>query len=506
MSAVKSAMVNCIQHGKTHLNIDTEKFKVFCRVCRDAGDANKYLEVLNQTQFMDEDSDDVLDFEIECDKHSAAKGKFYCDDHTVFICKVCFVGEHRGCNSNLLSNTSTNFKKNIKKFAEMMNKFEPKIAESTKVVTDLEGKINEIRDGSEKKLNGLVSNITKASARKNEKFMEEYKLIYDGIDEDIYDVTHRLGNLQGKLDTLITELIDVRENFNKYENGFEACNYKQMNAKSFIEANKIFKDSRYLIGSKVENSIKAASEKTKNFEEEAQKILKKIKVHRASVLNSINTGISSFTLRIRRFTKFSKTGINYFKTSSLKFSANSPVSIVGFSVCGLFSEENMKNILEVKDPNNSSNNSKAFDSMNLKEENTNNIINIIEKTLPFKFSIKEYVNGENLSKANELISENFVLKEIKNPIDPTMIYYLNKSINISPEKTYIVSIVNSSKDVYLDLWSGEVSKYFLNSMTQGLRCNTSSIKFDFNPPEGIESDFNEFNSGILSDFIFSHKE
>jgi hypothetical protein len=483
-------------------NVDNEKFKVFGKACKDFLKDFEDSKNVN-LDFNAEDQTVVGEDEIHCDIHPSAKGKFYCDDCKLFICKVCFANEHRSCNSNLLNDTSNNFKKNLKNFGEMMGKFLPKIDESTKTITELELKIKDINDISTKKLDNLINNINKSSIKKNDGFMEEYKQAFEGIDDDVSDVHHRLSNLQGGLSALIGEIIEIRTNFMKKENGFEACEYKQMNARAFIEAQKIFKDTKYLIGSKVDNSIKAATQKLNIFEEEAKNIFKKIKVHRSSVINSIQTGISSFTLRIRRFTKFSKTGINFFKTSSLKFSSNSPISIVGFSVCGLFSEEYMKNILSSKEENEKKSaltmNNTALESL------TKIVMKGNEKTLPFKFTIKE-ISSEAKPLGQELISENFILKEIKNPIDPTLIYYLNKSINISPEKTYIVSIVNLSKDVYLDLWSGEVSKYFLNTMSQGLRCNSSGIKFEFNPPEGIESDFNEFNSGILSDFIFSHKE
>lgn len=384
----------------------------------------------------------------------------------------------------------------------MMKSFEPKIDESTKVIYDLESKINEIRDNSNKKLSNMIANINKSSNKKNEGFINDFKNIFEGTDDDISDVTHRLNTLQGRLSTLLSEIDDVRLNFNNMDNPYEACEFKQKHCKAFIEASKLFNDSKYLIGSKTDNSIKAANERLQVFEEEAKKIFKKIQLDRSSVVNSIITGISSFSLRIRRFTKFSKTGINYFRTSSLNFSSNSPISIVGFSVCGLFSEENMKNILEAKNNQSSMEmNQKNFDSLSIKG-NKDSVKN--EKTLPFKFTIKE-IDNEN-GKHLELISENFVLREIKNPIDPTLIFYLNKSINIHPERTYIITVCNLSKEFYLDLWCGEVSKYFLKSMNQGIRCNTSGIKFEFNPPEGIESDFNEFNSGILSDLIFSHKE
>jgi hypothetical protein len=510
-------LVNCRIHGKTQLKIDTVIFKVFCLGCQGLGDKINNLEVLKP---LDPDFEET---DIECEFHQNAKGKFYCDDCRIFICKVCFANNHRPHNSNLLADTSINFKKNIKKFVETMTKFEPKIDESTKTLADLENRIKEIRFVSTKKLTDLVSNINKISTQKNDNFLKEYKLIFNGTDEDINDVTKRLISLKGTLINIINEITEIRLNFLNKKNNYEACAFKQLYAKTFIDSKKIIKDSKYLIVTKVENSIKAARDKINTFEEEVQKILKKIKVYRSSVINSINTGISSFTLRIRRFTKFSKKGINYFKTTSLKFNAKSPISIVGFSVCGLYSEQYMKNILESKEENGKISDSlemnrKNFDSLQIKgNNNTNKNTNINnnstntnltsnEKTIPFRFTIKEISNNNDISKFNELINEDFLLKEVKNPIDPTLIYYLNKSINISQDKNYMITILNLSNDVYLDLWSGNVPKYHINSMRQELKCNSSLIKFEFTPPEGIESDFNEFNSGILCDFIFSHKE
>ena len=69
---------------------------------------------------------------------------------------------------------------------------------------------------------------------------------------------------------------------------------------------------------------------------------------------------------------------------------------------------------------------------------------------------------------------------------------LNKCVNIEPHKSYVISIINLDKDCYLDLWNGEVPKYFLSSMSQNLSENLNKIKFEFFPPEGLESDFDEF--------------
>ena len=109
ISAVKSPLVNCRIHGKTHLNIDKDKFKVYCRACKDKGEHTKNLEICQL-----EEEEEFGDDEIECDNHPSSKGKFYCDDCRIFICKVCFANDHRSHNSNLLAEISVNFKKILK--------------------------------------------------------------------------------------------------------------------------------------------------------------------------------------------------------------------------------------------------------------------------------------------------------------------------------------------------------------------------------------------------------
>lgn len=540
-------MVNCKLHGKTYLFIDTLKFKVLCKKCIENGERHKNLEI---TDDADESiSQSQIEEEIECDFHPNSKGNFYCDDCRVFLCKICFANSHRTHNSNLPSDIAMNFRQNIQGLLDFTSKFEPKIEESIKTINDLENKIKSIRETSSKKLSDIISNISKLFVSKNQIFLDEYKNILDSTDEDISDVNVRLKTLQNRISKFLNEVSEIQTNLSKKNaSPFDTCFYKQSLIKFFAEAQKIFKDSKFLIESKVEITIKKANEQIEQFEEISQKFYKKIKVFRSSVINSIQTGISSFSLRVRRFSKFSKTGIKYYKTSSLKFRTNGPVSIVGFAICGLYVDEKARRMINNLNANdirsssvslpNSNMNSNASDKdkglvrsatkankslKNIEEPNSKQNGEIIEYAVPFKFSIKESkaeeiknststsngfnsLNSNNNNKIEELISENFILREIRNPIDPTIVYYLNKSINISPDKTYIITIENLNKEVYLDLWTGEVSKYFINLMTQGIKCNSSHIKFEFTPPEGFESDFNEFNSGIIADLIYSYKE
>ena len=94
---------------------------------------------------------------------------------------------------------------------------------------------------------------------------------------------------------------------------------------------------------------------------------------------------------------------------------------------------------------------------------------------------------------------NFII----NLTDPTLVIYLNKAINLKPDMKYLLTITNLHKDSYLELWCGQVSKFFLKDMKQHIHCNTSGINFGFYPADGFESDFNEFNSGLIADLIYS---
>ena len=508
----------------------------------ESGEKHKNLEITDEAD--ESSSQSHSEEDPECDFHPSSKGNFYCDDCRVFLCKTCFANEHRTHNSNLPSDIAMNFKLNIDSLVETISQFEPKIEESIKVINDLEIKITSIRETSSKKLSDIMSNISKLFVSKNQIFLDEYKTNLDSTDEDISDVNVRLKALQVRIAKFLAEVSEIKGNlYKKCASALDTCFYKQSLNKLFAEAQMIFKDSKFLIGSKVEISVNKAIEKMEQFKEISQKFYKRIKVFRSSVNNSIQTGISSFSLRVRRFTRFSKTGIKYYKTSSLKFRTNSHVSIVGFAVCGLYMDENARkamnnynandlraNSVSLPNSNSSENSSdkaqvsarsavKTKSTRSNEEPFTGQGAEFAGYTVPFKFNIKELKteeainnsiiagnNKSNNNKNEELISENFILREIRNPIDPTIVYYLNKSINISPDKTYIISIENLNKEVYLDLWTGEVSKYFINLMSQGIKCNTSHIKFEFNAPEGIESDFNEFNSGIIADLIYSYKE
>ena len=57
---------------------------------------------------------------------------------------------------------------------------------------------------------------------------------------------------------------------------------------------------------------------------------------------------------------------------------------------------------------------------------------------------------------------------------------------------------------FVNTWSGNVGLELDDHVNQhSVICNNSNVKFNFLSAFGVESDFNEFSEGIISDVIYS---
>mgnify|MGYP000052664031 CR=1 FL=1 len=64
---------------------------------------------------------------------------------------------------------------------------------------------------------------------------------------------------------------------------------------------------------------------------------------------------------------------------------------------------------------------------------------------------------------------------------------------------------NLEKNSYIDMWTGEIIPEKSDMIeAQTVTCNNSGVKYTFRRANGIQSDFDEFSNGIVSDIIFSH--
>ncbi len=199
------------------------------------------------------------------------------------------------------------------------------------------------------------------------------------------------------------------------------------------------------------------------------------------------SGIPNICMRVRRFRKYFPECTTMFKTDSLCMLTSHSVNLVGFSLCGLYESKSVEAYQKMD--------SKAVKS--IKSENQ-------EKFMKINLKILELDNLEKYDvDLTPISSINIDLPVISNITDPVFQFYLDSAVSLNKDKFYIIIISNLSDNLYVDIWKGRVSDD--SELTQNsVICNNSCVKFNFLNAYGLESDINEFTSGLLSDVIFSH--
>ena len=516
-----SHCIKCKTHGKDFLIVNPLNFKIMCKICTEISDSDN-LEIL-ETEYLNEENEDV-----NCDNHQNLEGIFYCDDCKIFLCGICFSKFHRFHNSNLPEDIVKNFKKILAEITSEISLIEPQIMNGIKTISDVETKITNIKESSIKRLTQIDDNIKNLCLKKSENFLKEYEKSLDNTDVDIESILNRLNVLLKKIDKNHVELKNIKDTLNQNNQNkkdcYDTCLYKKEKKNIFTEVTKIFEENQFFLNFIINETVRNAKIKIKQFKFIIDNFNKKISLYKTSVISSVLTGISSYSFKIKRFTKFSPGGIKYFRNSSLVFKTYKHISLVGFNICGLVRSNFKDSQIQIDKGNNYSNTDTQNDHSSLKiikpkicsEFNNINRLSTAKNYLiegfpqekiriQIKFIIKEVLLDDLME--NEIIfEEKFYLTDSVNNIDPSITFYLKKSINLKPERLYIITVQNLDVEAYLEMWIGEVSNFFQKNMIQTIVCNTTHIKFAFYQANGVETDFNEFTSGIISDLIYSHKD
>ena len=119
----------------------------------------------------------------------------------------------------------------------------------------------------------------------------------------------------------------------------------------------------------------------------------------------------------------------------------------------------------------------------------------------------EVNDANNFNKdSKEMLSIDIDIPSITNYIDPVYQFYLDNSYLLNKDKFYFIILTNLSNDTFINTWSGSIYKDKNKNNTNQINeiiSNNDNIKFTFLNAFGVESDFNEFSNGIISDIIYS---
>ena len=106
------------------------------------------------------------------------------------------------------------------------------------------------------------------------------------------------------------------------------------------------------------------------------------------------------------------------------------------------------------------------------------------------------------AEGEKLFSKKYDLPGVKNNAEPCVNFYFEKGIKIFKEKLYLIKVENLSDNNYIDLWYGCVGKNNKKNI-QVIKCHNTGIEFLFKQAEGLQTDFDEFEQGIIGGILYS---
>jgi hypothetical protein len=465
-SSSKLPAVVCKIHGKDSITVDTTRFCIICTQCIEEGRKGNFLENINDIDEYEDDTDTM------CKAHSDIPGVFYCDDCKYFICKLCFANNHRSHNSNILNLIGEDFKQTVRSLIAKYNTARPKIEEAYNGILGVHQNIKKARDESLKRVKNMIANVIGVNKNVSDGLMVKLKTKFLDIDNETEDAYNRLILISKKLNKFLNDLEDIARQAGGFKDPIALCSFKKSKAGTFNEIKMVIGDCKQLLDYKIDFLKNQVNENTEAFKRQLVFFNKQTAIFEKSILTSIKSGVSNSTYVLRRFTKFSSKGLKYYKTSSVLVTANTGVYLSGVGLCGGYINSEKR----------------------LKGDYTS------EHNINFTLAISEIASdGTAIQKVNE----KHKMCSIVNRYDPLSLVYLKKGIYLKQGVTYMISITNQDNNSYIDIWTGECAKKYLETMNQKLVCNCTGVEFDLKPAKDVESDLNEFNSGVLGSLIYS---
>jgi hypothetical protein len=457
--------ITCNIHKKKSISLDNSSFQIICTKCcqEGKGKENLIFNKLNQPAAQVE--------EKQCYKHLLEEALFYCDDCAEFICKTCFATDHRQHNCSTPDLIVKTIKDSLKKTSSELNSLKKNVEDNITSMQELNNFFTHQKTNFKNNLQEINDRIIKNLNLKAKEFSEEIENIFNGIDFEVESSTQRLESTKKKATKMLTEFQNFYKEVEAIKSDKRVCIYKKTKDSVLNENKKFLSDLQFFLNENLEKTKNKSIQEMENFSRKCTKFQKNAEIYENSVINTITSGIPNICMRVRRFKRFFFSNARYFKTNSICMLTSQTINLVGFSVCGLFNNKNQDKELnlEIK--------IYEMDSVTKFDPNSNTICNL-EIKIPI----------------------------IQNVIDPVYQFYLKSAVTINKDKVYYIFMNNLSGNNYIDIWTGEVSKDKDDSSENqhSVLCNNSNVKFNFINAFGVESDFNEFTGGILSDIIFSH--
>jgi hypothetical protein len=338
----------------------------------------------------------------------------------------------------------------------------------------------------EENKNELINYVININKKIKSIFLENNKDIYDKYKEkafnnddiNIKDLELSSKNTKSNIENKLKELNSIKEEMNKKNiTTEEKCDLHQKYIDLIKNVNELIQKGNNIIARTNEELNHLNDDSTKKIIEEEDALSNNLlSENKKSIIQSLsNNSKKQGSYKLNRFVTYKHEGLKYFGVTSLELICQKDIILCGLFVCG-----------------------KYLSSKKLKQTDYSNIPK--EERGFININIKIYEKGKN----EPLIEENKKLYEIVEANDPVVDIIFEKGIKIKREVKYIIIIENLEQEKFTDLWIGKVFKKLINDNKQTIRCNNSNIIFDFFMPKEHNSDFNEFEQGIIGGILYGN--
>ena len=469
----------CVNHGKSFLKIDQTNFEIVCEKCIEEG-VKSQLEInvnLNNSEYVDEDRKI-----FNCFLHQDSKGSFYCDDCKEFVCNMCFADIHKEHKCHLPNVIKDEFDNDLMEEIDNFNILRPLLDDSVSDIKKISDNLKSQKDNIMKIPQNVLktmgvnneNQIELLSKKANEKFM--------GLDKEVNDDVFTFNSIKEKNKKYFEILNKIINEINSKDNNFDLCGYHKDKIELLNEISNHIKSSFNFVNIRLNDTNSKFNDNKDEIENSTNLINKEISNYEKSCISSISTGRLNRVIVLQRYIRFVHGEIKYFKNSLIGFASNDNIFLTGLVLCGLHIK---------RKKNKSKNNNETT-----KEEETEGIKKI---KITIVITVSKMVNQ---TEGEQLYSQKSELMGVRGGGDPCVNINFDKGISITKEKLYLIKIENLSDDNYTDIWSGSVGKINRKDI-QVLRCHNTGIQFLFKSVIGIQTDFDEFEQGIIGGVLYS---
>jgi hypothetical protein len=477
--------VRCsIHHGEqpNYLSIDPKTFQVICSLCAKEGLKSKKKNLiivdpdLSNTEELNDEKNITMPEEEDsnhfCFKHKTEPSLFYCEECSQFICKTCFATEHRGHSSSTFDLISEVIKEKVNKLYEDLESLNKALEESNDALEEKNKYFEDKKQNFKNNLENVNQHITKALEDKATEYNNQIESFFNGVDKEVESNLNKLEIKRKTANKMYEEFKKMQNDIEQIDDDHKICLYKKEKDETIKENRQFLFDIKTFLQDQLTQTKERVEKEETNFKEKCESLKKNMDIYESSVISTMKSGIPNICSRIRRLCKYSLEKSKYFKTDSLCMIVSQSINLTGFAICGLFHEPEQP-----------------------------------IQTYKINLKLYEVNDANNFNKdSKEMLSIDVDIPSITNYIDPVYQFYLSKSYLLNKDKFYFIILTNLSQDIYINTWSGSIYKdknKVNTSQNNVIISNNDNIKFTFLNAFGIESDFNEFSNGIISDIIYS---